>query len=951
MYKKKMALVTVFAAGILGLAACGGQSSSSKNSSTTASSSAPSASSAGTSSSQPGSISSSSSVGATKVSLAVKGWQDNGDTVYTPAISGDSLTFTYDKSGASWAAAKFSMGTIATKLSSTMKLVMKAKITDHTGTGPWTVLPKFEFNDSAKNPAKECKFKVGATEVTYEWDLSAVQLTDALQMLLFVEPDCATTSGKLVFSEIYFTNEAMSASGVTVVGGSVFKTVNAYKSGDTFSVMDNFYDGGDYAYAITSSASAVKVDYTKWGQAYSYFGNVNSNVSTFKYINVTLTGTADKSLLMKTEATGSTHEEMIKMTGASQDYTFDFTKMTIVTGQIALNFFAEPGSAAVSTGTITFSKIEFSNTALVAPTVEVKNEITSLNAWDSSYPLTNFKEDGAGIITMGKDTSGKVTATWANQTGNGWNWFGTPISGKTERGIYTHVQMKLTSSVAGAVKGKVEFGSASAIEKDVTFTDAALTQTIDIDLSSYTVAQRGSINKAIVFPFGPDGHAASGTLTVESFLLTNPVVPTAVTNGYEAVGGVMVQTNQDVTYGTTTKVDYTAAKGGWEMAGFALDKTVDYSGIKTLRVHIDAVEGCSKIKFKLNDSQEYNIDDLSDLSNDFVLPITTAIDAASKSFVGMFINYGITGQAGSVTFSKIELSTQEGGTVINNKYTGMNAWDKSWAVTSWKDGGDSKFTVTTASGAVTAAWSGQALTQSWSSITAPLQGDFSFLTKLDINITASGATKFLVKVQGTDSTANVEKWVTTTASTLTQDIVVDLSAKTIAQRQTYTNIYIFPLAGDDGMQLAAGSLIINSAAFVNPMTPVAGTDTYDCLNGLYGPSSYSFTRGTAVKVDYTAAKGEWEAMGFALDSAVDYSTYTKLVVHVDAATAGIKLMFKVNDAQEYKIDDLSTLTNDFTFTLTAAIAASNKSFITCFVNYGVTGTAGSVTFSKLQLAK
>jgi hypothetical protein len=153
------------------------------------------------------------------------------------------------------------------------------------------------------------------------------------------------------------------------------------------------------------------------------------------------------------------------------------------------------------------------------------------------------------------------------------------------------------------------------------------------------------------------------------------------------------------------------------------------------------------------------------------------------------------------------------------------------------------------------------------------------------------------------------------------------------------------------MQLAAGSLIINSAAFVNPMTPVAGTDTYDCLNGLYGPSSYSFTRGTAVKVDYTAAKGEWEAMGFALDSAVDYSTYTKLVVHVDAATAGIKLMFKVNDAQEYKIDDLSTLTNDFTFTLTAAIAASNKSFITCFVNYGVTGTAGSVTFSKLQLAK
>ncbi|MFA6620464.1 MAG: hypothetical protein WCS90_04980, partial [Bacilli bacterium] len=274
-------------------------------------------------------------------------------------------------------------------------------------------------------------------------------------------------------------------------------------------------------------------------------------------------------------------------------------------------------------------------------------------------------------------------------------------------------------------------------------------------------------------------------------------------------------------------------------------------------------------------------------------------------------------------------------------------------VTAWKDSGDAKFAVATSEGATTASWSGQALTQSWSSFTAPLQGDFSFLQELDLSITVSGATKFLVKIQGTDNMANVEQWVTTTAADLSQKVVLDLSAKTIAQRQSYTNIYVFPLAGDDGMQLAAGSLIINSASFVNPMTPVAGIDTYDCLNGLYGPSNYSFTRGTAVKVDYTAAKGEWEAIGFALDSVVDYSTYTKLVVHVDAATAGVKLMFKFNDANEGRvtIDDLSALTSDFTLTIPVAINAASKPFVTCFVNYGVTGTAGSVTFSKLQLAK
>lgn len=948
MYKKKMALVTVLAAGVLGLAACGGGAASSANSSTQASSSAGT-----TSSSQPSTSSSSSStVVAKKVSLAVKGWQDNGDSVYTPTIAGDALTLAYDKSGASWAAVKFSMGTIASQLSNTMKLVMKAKLTDHTGTGPLTILPKFEFNDPTVTPPKECKFKLSDTEVTYEWDLSGTPMSDALQMLVFVEPDCGATSGKVVFSEIYFSDEAMSTSGVTVVGGTIFRNVNEYKTGDTFNAMTNFFDGGDYAYQIEETASALTVNYLKWGQTYSYFGSFDANVSGFDYINVTFTGVADKSLLMKAEGGGDAREESIKMTGAAQNYTFSFKDKTTRTGQIGLNFFAEPGSSAVSTGTIAFTKIEFSNTPLVAPVVEVKNEITALNAWDDSYALTNFKEDGASVIAMGKDTAGKVTATWANQTNSGWNWFGTPISGKTERGLFTHLKMKLTSSVAGTVLGKVEFNSGAAIEKSVTFAADALTQTIDIDMSVRTFAERATLNKAIVFPFGLDGHATAGTLTVESFLLTTPVVPTAVTDGYEAKAALMTQVNLDATYSdTTTKVDYTAAKGEWEMAGFRLDPSVDYSTIKTLRVHIDAVDSCAKIKFKINDSQEYNIDDLTDLSNDFILPITTAINAANKPFVGMFINYGVAGKAGSVTFSKIELSTQEGGVVINNKYTGMNAWDKSWAVSAWKDNGDGKFTIVTSAGATTASWSGQALTQSWSSFTAPLQGDFSFLTKLTLNITASGATHFLVKVQGTAADANVEQWVTTTASTLTQDVVVDLSAKTIAQRQSYTNIYIFPLAGNDGEQLAAGSLVVNSAAFINPLTPVAGTDTYDCLNCLYGPSSYSFTRGTTVKVDYTAEKGEWEAMGFALDSAVDYSTYTKLVVHIDAVTAGIKLKFKVNDSQEYNIDDVSALTNDFTLNITTAIAASNKTFITCFVNYGVTGTAGSVTFSKLQLAK
>jgi hypothetical protein len=85
-------------------------------------------------------------------------------------------------------------------------------------------------------------------------------------------------------------------------------------------------------------------------------------------------------------------------------------------------------------------------------------------------------------------------------------------------------------------------------------------------------------------------------------------------------------------------------------------KNVDYSGIKTLRIHIDAVEGCAKVKFKLNDIQEYNIDDLSNLTDDFTFTLTAAIAASNKSFITCFVNYGVTGTAGSVTFSKLQLA-------------------------------------------------------------------------------------------------------------------------------------------------------------------------------------------------------------------------------------------------------------------------------------------------------
>lgn len=649
MFKKKMAFALVALSAIVGLAACGNGNSSS--------SSAP-ASSAGNSSTS-SSTPSSSAVESTDVSI-INGWVDNGDSVYTPSVSGTTLTIAYDKAGQTWAALKYSMGKVAAQLAGYKKLVMTFKVTGHTGVGPLTILPKFEYNDATTHPSHECKFKFSDTEVTYEWDLSNQALTDALQLLVFVEPDCGGTAGSLVFSKLAFSKDAVAATGTTIVGVAPTYTTNTYASGDTFDSLKGLHDGGDYAYTITEAAAETDVAYAKWGNAYSYFGTLADNVSTFKYVNINVEGPKDKTMLMKVENsnTGAViKEQTVTFTGAAQDFTYYFKNNVGLTGVQKINFFAEPGSTTVSTGTIKFHKIEFSNTAAVAEPVDA----------------------------------------------------------------------------------------------------------------------------------------------------TNP-------------------------------------------------------------------------------------------------------------------------------------------------YPGMNPWDSELAVNNWKDGGDAKFAVSAEGGVTTASWSGQELKQSWSSVQAPLSGDYSHMTKVLISLSASAATKMLFKIQGTSLAA--ERWVTFTTGNLTQAITLDLSEKTQADRATATMLLVFPLAGDDGMQLAAGSVKINSTKFIAPMTPVPNSDssTYDCLNCLFGPAAFTFTRGTTVKVDYTEKKEEWGAIGFAINPSIDYSNITKLVVHVDAATAGIKLKFKVNNTQEYNIDDLSTLTSDFNLTLTTAIGTS-VTFVSCFVNYGVTGVTGSVTFSKLMFSK
>jgi|GEM_PF-3050150 hypothetical protein len=945
MSNKKMALALVSLAGILVLGSCTNTNSSANGSSAGSSSAA---------STTP----ISSSVASTDVSI-LNGWQDNGDSVYTPTLANDqkSLTVAYDKAGATWASMKYSMGRVASQLEGYKKMVITFNVTDHEGAGPQTLLPKFEFNDSVAHPAHECKFQFSATQATYEWDLSGQVLTDALQLLVFVEPGAGAPKGNLVISNWYFSLDEVQTSGTTIVGESIVQVTNDYVSGDPFDVMSNLYDGGDFVYSFEKNAGILDVSYSKYGGDWNYFKNTNTNVSTFKYVNFIINGPTGKTMMIKAEGgTGGALEQTITFDGTDQDYTLYFLNKADRSGNESLTFFVEQGSTAVSAGNILFKKMEFSNTALVPEPAEIKNPFLGANPWDASSALANKWKDGGDGLYAITNEGGASTISWTNvdNVAHQWSSVQAPLSGDFE--VFEALKINVTASVAMDLKFKVEGGV--GVENDVSLAAATATDVV-IDLSAKKPEIRSQMNKAIIFPVSQLGCVTTGSIVINSMAWTNRMAPVAGEDFYDALPGVCgdVAYSLSHTYAdgltSSLKIDWGATKGQWTWLGFALDSAVDYSAYKYINFHVSAMANVTNVFFKVNDAQEYKLTGIT-TEADVSVALSSDLNAAAKPFVSIIINSGENGLAdSSITFDKLILSKTGAAAPIKNEFEGANAWDSSWALTSFASADSDKVALGKGlDDKITASWSDVA-GQDWTYVGAPISGssERGIFTKATFNLTSTVETSIIVKVQGVAGFAGVEDHMVFTAGALTQEITLDLAATngTVSARGLSNFALFFPLCAET--PAAAGMITINSVSLNSPVTPSLAGGVADCLPGLFGPSNYSFTRNVgSTQVDYTANKGEWEAMGFALDKAVDYSALTQFIVHVDGATSGIKLMFKINDAQEYKIDDLSVLTADFAFTLTAPVNAAAKPFVTCFVNYGATGAAGFVTISKLQLA-
>lgn len=570
-------------------------------------------------------------------------WADNLDEVYTVKTENNGLQLAFDKAGSEWGSAKKSLATVAAQLDGLTKLVMTVKMDNYSNNGPSNILVKIEFNDSDANPSKEVRFQISATEQTYEWDLTGVELTDALQMLIFVDPTCGISSGTVKFSKFEFNKGEIASSSIKLPATNV---VNEYTSGTTFDFNKNWIDGGDNSYSFAKTGNTTTVSYVKWiGNTWAAAKVLVKNVQSFDYINIKVKGTAAKHALFKIEGGEGAVEKTITFDGTVQDLTLNFKDKTSRTGELTFILFAMEGSTVVESDKIEISLLEFSNTALVAEPVVPPTTNEFNTPWEATWTPANFKAEARYTVANGNEFS---------FTTGGWDQIQLPLSGDFSK--FTTVTVNLTVSRDMPIIAKLDgINYESKIEGSTLIAGQTQYQLV-FDLSTYTRAQMQSIPKLMFFV---DWDATeAGTITVNSVVFSGLRVSELNTNNtIDLINSAVGTAEYQLTYNAdgSLKVDF-ADKGEWAALGFALDTAINYGGYTKIVIEYSSTTISGKnILVKINGANETWENGIP-ANGKITVTLAAALNTTSRIYIDIFFAGAETVSSGDITITAIYLT-------------------------------------------------------------------------------------------------------------------------------------------------------------------------------------------------------------------------------------------------------------------------------------------------------
>ncbi|MBU1020277.1 MAG: hypothetical protein KJ847_03615 [Firmicutes bacterium] len=187
-------------------------------------------------------------------------------------------------------------------------------------------------------------------------DLSEMSLTDknAITSILIFGNAGRTGTGMFTIHEAFMVDDYEYVAPVIVP--------NEYNGTDLTFDIHNWYDGGDQVYGITKIADEYLVEYAKPDSNFHWsymFANLEGDYSGFAKVEFEITGTLNKTLLLKVESPAGNKEIPVTFDGTKQVFVFDLLTMT--TAQLeSLNkvvLFAAPGG--IGSGEFTLHSVKF----------------------------------------------------------------------------------------------------------------------------------------------------------------------------------------------------------------------------------------------------------------------------------------------------------------------------------------------------------------------------------------------------------------------------------------------------------------------------------------------------------------------------------------------------------------------------------------------------------------
>lgn len=343
-------------------------------------------------------------------------------------------------------------------------LVVKAKLTTDN-----IVNPSMFFKMDVLN--KQAEVKASATEITYEWDVSALDLTKETWFIIFPDAGVASATGTITISEIYLTvdpvNAANDVSKYPIVSAEAnpaapvwqeitanSATIGGWVDGSGYGTYDVDEDDGVYTVNVDR-----KVGTGQWTAAISYIYGEASVMATMQSFKIKVKGEQGQAILVKPF---DSHETRIEFNGQEQEVIIDIVDTTEVgdndysqkDAPTNLNKVAIIALPGLGKGETSFDIISAEFSTQEAPDAGIKyggEQNLNFNA--------RWRDSGDGKWETEVNNEGIWTLSY--EGGHGWASATTKLKLGSEVMNYVVVEIKAPNNVPYLLK----FGGKDAFEK------------------------------------------------------------------------------------------------------------------------------------------------------------------------------------------------------------------------------------------------------------------------------------------------------------------------------------------------------------------------------------------------------------------------------------------------------------------------------------------------------